>query len=593
VTSETPRKNGVQSVALWLGPPDRPLFAWLDLPEDGLVAGAAIVCPSLGLESAYSARALRDLAHRLAASGWAALRVDYAGTGDSAGTWTDPDLVAEWRSGIRSAIAYARQLGAPRIGVVALRVGATLVAAELSQGDGVDDLVLWDPCVTGRAFLREQRSFWAFVQDQASAWGSLGEGEVWGSGGASEEGSVEAPGVMFSAATVAELEPLAIPSSDRNLASRELVLARQGRKLGKVLEERRALPHIESVEIVGQDELLGVNAITPDPTLDKIVSWLTAPGGLQTRVESPKRPAMVVLRTNGRPPVLERPVTLGPARLFGILSEPADHADPSEKTIVFLNTGRIGHHGPAGLWVNLAREWAAEGFRCLRVDLSGIGDSPTRPGRTELVEFPADALEDMADLRQAITEEGSPELVFVGLCSGGYHAIEAALAAPLASICVVNPVLASYREGQQPERRFEPNQAPGFSDREAWGATRPWMSRAMLRLAPLRTAMQRVPGSWWILKRLLVTASPTQTFDRLAQSGVDVLVVAGTAEAHQLRRGEQRRYRALARTGFFSMDIVPRLEHSLLERTGRDRVSALLHAHLTRAALDKVGSEAP
>jgi hypothetical protein len=30
------------------------------------------------------------------------------------------------------------------------------------------------------------------------------------------------------------------------------------------------------------------------------------------------------------------------------------------------------------------------------------------------------------------------------------------------------------------------------------------------------------------------------------------------------------------------METIPNLEHTLLERTGRDRVSALLHAHVTR-----------
>ena len=88
--------RGDGAVALWLGPTERPLFAWLDVPEDGAAAGVAVVCPAMGLESAYSSRALRDLAHRLTASGWAALRIDYAATGDSAGTWTDPDLVTEW-----------------------------------------------------------------------------------------------------------------------------------------------------------------------------------------------------------------------------------------------------------------------------------------------------------------------------------------------------------------------------------------------------------------------------------------------------------------------------------------------------------------
>jgi len=589
LTAVAPVSNGVESVALWLGSADRPLFAWLDLPDDGLVAGAAVLCPTMGLESAYSARALRDLAHRLARSGWAALRVDYTGTGDSAGTWTDAGLVAEWQRGIRGAIDYARQLGAPRIGVVGLRVGATLAAAELAVGGGVDDVVLWDPCATGRAFLREQRALWAFLLDETTEGDSLPGHEARGSAGAPEEGSVEAPGVLFSAETVSDLDPLAIPGN-ANLASRELVLARQGRRLGRGMAGRLDLPHVESEEVEGQEVLLDVDAITPEATLARIVSWLTVPRGTVVPVERPQGRASAVHRTDDRPGVLERPLTIGPASLFGILSEPEVDPGPAAPTVVFLNAGRIGHHGPARLWVELARSWAAEGLRCLRVDLSGIGDSPTRPGRTELVEFPADALEDLADVRAAVTAGGDGEVVLVGLCSGGYHAIEAALAASVASVCLINPAITYYRWVQHPDRRFEPNQAQGFDDREGWGATRPTMGKVLARLAPVRDAARRVPGSWWVMKRLFVTASPTATFDRLVRSGVDVLLIAGTVEARKLRRGEERRYRSLLRTGHFSMEILPHLEHTLMERTGRERVSALLHTHVTRCAGDRAGA---
>ena len=58
----------------------------------------------MGLEAAYSARGVRDLARRLGAAGWAALRIDYAATGDSAGSWTDPGLVDEWLRSVRTAI---------------------------------------------------------------------------------------------------------------------------------------------------------------------------------------------------------------------------------------------------------------------------------------------------------------------------------------------------------------------------------------------------------------------------------------------------------------------------------------------------------
>jgi hypothetical protein len=577
VTTESPPPNGVKSVAQWLGSADKPLFSWLDLPDDGRVVGAAVLCPTMGLEAAYSARAVRNLAHRLAASRWAVLRVDYAGTGDSAGTWTDPDLVTDWLHGVRETIEYARALEAPRVALVGLRIGATLAAAELAGGMGVDDFVLWDPCTTGKAFLREQRALWAFRRDQALQWGTLREGEAWGSGEASESGSFEAPGVMFSGQTVSALRTLAIGPGDQSLAARELVLTRAGRKLDRDLAERRGLCHVEFSEIAGQEVLLDADAVTPEPTLERILSWLDGPARRVTRIEPPGRPATVTHRADGRTGVLERPVELGPARLFGMLSEPEDAIAQPGTTVVFLNAGRIGHPGPARLWVDLARSWSSEGVRCLRVDLSGLGDSPTRPQRTENIEYPADALEDLRDVRRAVATEFGSDVILVGLCSGGYHAVESALDEPVASVCLINPALTYYRWTRHPGRRFEPDEGEGFRDRQAWGQTRPWVSSAMLRLAPFRDVMRKIPGRWWIMKRLLVTASPARTFDRLTKSGVRVLVVAGSDEARHLRQGERRRYRDLARRGSFHLETVPGLEHTLLERTGRDRVLEVLH----------------
>jgi alpha-beta hydrolase superfamily lysophospholipase len=544
----------------------------------------------MGLESEYSSRALRDLAHRLAASRWAALRVDYAATGDSAGTWTDPDLVTEWLCGIRGAIDYARALKTPRVAVVGLRIGATLAAAELSRGGPVDDLVLWDPFVTGRAFLREQRALWAFLRDQATEWGLLGEGEVWGTGTGTEDGSTEGPGVVFSAETVAALEPLAIGSKDPSGASRELVLAREERKLNRVLEERRSLPNVDVVQVEGQDALLHVTAITPQPTLDRMVAWLTESGGPVVRLEPPRQLPAEAHLANGPAGVVERAVELGPLGLFGILSEPEDPVDPSVPTVVLLNPGRIGHHGPARLWVELARRWAAEGVPCLRVDLSGIGDSPTRPGRTELVEYPSDALEDLGDIRRAVSTEGGAAPIFVGLCSGSYHAVEAALAGPTASVCLINPVLEYSRWGGHPYRTFEPDEgSDGLSDREAWGSTRPWMTRAMIRLAPLRKVTQRLPGSSrWFVKRLLMTATPARTLGQLDQAGIDVLVVTGEREDGLMRRGEERKFRTLERKGRLKIASIPNLEHTLFERTGRDQAAEQIHAYVTGRVAGRV-----
>ena len=581
--TEAPSGNGVESVALWLGTPHRPHFSWLDFPEDRLVVGAVVLCPTMGLEGAYSARALRDLAHRLAGSGWMALRMDYAGIGDSAGSWTDPDLGEEWLRGVREAIHYVRDLGVERVAVVGLRLGATLAASELGRGGEVDDLVLWDPCPTGKAFLREQRALWIFLRSQAVEWGILREDQVWGSGDESDAGSFEAPGLMFSAQTVLELERLAIAPADRSLAGRELILTRKGRKIPPALDERRTLPGVEFEEINGQEALLEISALTPEPTLERIVSWLTDSSGHPVRIEPPTAYVSATHRGEGRPSIVERPVTIGPARLFGILSEREDRVGTSTPTVVFVNAGRIGHQGPARVWVDLARACAAEGLRCLRMDLSGLGDSPTRPGRTEGVEFPADASMDMADMRREVTAEFGPQLMLVGLCSGGYHAIEAALLEPVITLCAVNPAISLYPWDPRPERRFEPNVEAASADRNS---AHPWVSHLVALLAPLRKTARQAPGGWWVLKRFFLSPSPAQRFERLTDSGVEVLIVAGHTDGQRLREGEQRRYRSLIRKSSFELVVMPDLEHSLLERTGRDHVSGLIRAFLTRSVVE-------
>jgi hypothetical protein len=585
LTAAPSSATGVESVPLWIGSADRPLFAWLDVPSDGLVAGAAVICPSMGLEAAYSARTLRTLAHRLAEERWAALRLDYAATGDSVGSWTDADLVDEWLGNIRFATDALRAYGAPRVGVVGLRLGATLAAAELGHGGPVDDLVLWDPCPAGRSFLREQRALFAFRRQSAVEWGTATMEEVRRPPAATDEGFVEAPGAVFSAATAAALEPLVVAGRDRTLATRELVLHRRDKRVGRVLEERLELPHVESSAVDGQDALFGEEPETPMPTLDRIVSWLSEAGGTVGPLTVPEHPRAAVIRAPGRPEVRERAVTIGPARLFGMLSEPEEDIDPSAPTVVFLNVGLIGHQGPGRLWVELARAAAAAGStRSLRVDLSGIGDSPARPGRAEMSSFPVDALQDMDDIRRAASADGAP-LIVIGVCSGADHAMEMALAAPVASICVINPAL-SYVQWGEDQDATPTDEGPG-DDRVTWGETGPLLSRALARLERFKGYTRWVPTpGWWVVKRWLLTSSPVRTMEHLVQSGVDVLVVVGSGEARRIYRGEQRRLHALVARGGVHVEAIAELDHSLLERTSHDRVAELFGAYVARRAAE-------
>jgi len=321
------------------------------------------------------------------------------------------------------------------------------------------------------------------------------------------------------------------------------------------------------------------------PTLERIVSWFGEPGGSLVRLNMPESRASAVHRALGRAGVRERPVELGPARLFGVLSEPEDGIDPWAPTVIFLNVGLIGHQGPGRLWVELARACAAAGgVRCLRADLSGIGDSPARPGQAELRAFSVSAHQDMDDIRRAMTGEGA-ELIVIGVCSGADHAIETALSAPVAGLCVINPAF-SYARKAGDEEAAPGDAAPRVSDdRQTWGGPGPLLSRAMALVAPYKRLTRWIPTpGWWVVKRWLMTGTMVRTLERLAETGVDVLVVASTIEARRVYRGEQHRLDALIAKGGVHMEIVSDLDHSLLERISHDRLAELFSSYVARRA---------
>jgi pimeloyl-ACP methyl ester carboxylesterase len=147
--------------------------------------------------------------------------------------------------------------------------------------------------------------------------------------------------------------------------------------------------------------------------------------------------------------ITERPVFLtSQTVMFGIVTEPA-HRDIQRGAIVFVNAGADYHIGPSGIYVNLARRWARDGFLVLRVDLAGLGDSATRLHRPDNEVFPAGAVDDIrAAIEWIRSEYGVDNITLGGLCSGAYHALRAAVAAiPVKRIIMVNPETYFWDEG--------------------------------------------------------------------------------------------------------------------------------------------------
>jgi len=129
------------------------LYATLHRPGEA-VRGVALLAAPFGEERKCAYRLLVELARRVAAAGYLALRCDYRGTGESLGDPASMTL-ADWIADLQSAAALlgAEAPGVPRM-LVGARLGANLLL-ELPPLPG-DRLALWEPLTSGEEFLAEQ-----------------------------------------------------------------------------------------------------------------------------------------------------------------------------------------------------------------------------------------------------------------------------------------------------------------------------------------------------------------------------------------------------------------------------------------------------
>ncbi|MFZ0248363.1 MAG: hypothetical protein WAL61_00345 [Acidimicrobiales bacterium] len=564
-------------IPLWFGAADRPLFAMATIPADGRVSGAVVLCQPLGVEADCSRRTFATLSTALADAGLLAIRFDYDGTGDSAGSDEDGGRVQGWVHAVRQAVGLARQSGASRVALVGMRLGATFAASAADTADGglggdlLDALVLWDPYVSGRAFVRAQRALHLVLFNE----GADGDAQQEASPVVGDD-SVEAPGIVFGAETVAAMRSLDIGSVEGPLAKQVLVLAREvqpqgGKAIERFVTERSA----ERWATHGQELLVDVRpdfAQVPVLDVEAVTAWLAdVLAGERTEVTLPRRDEAVV-GAGDSGPVVERIVSLGPTGLFGIMTETREAGSsgrPAGPTMVFLNTGIADHTGPVRLWVNLSRRWAQQGLRSVRVDLSGLGFSRARPGRPVDVATPPEALDDLVDVARAVSPDDPANVVFVGLCSGGYHAIEGALALGARGVCAINPVL-NWKPAEVHAEQVTDERRQAAPVRKRWVRALP----AHDKLGPL---VERMPHPvWWVLNRVAVEQSPARAMRQLVDRGVRTFIVSGEIEWRVMWRGERRAYRELERRKGFRQVVVPAIDHVLLQRDARELVSRIV-----------------
>jgi len=413
----------------------RSLFGWYDAPQPGGPRRpcAVLLCNPTGDDAVRAHRPLRHLAARLAASGFAVLRFDFHGTGDSPGDERQPDRVSTWLEDVRLAVTELRaRSGEETIAVVGLRLGGTL--AMLAEAEGVESLVLWGPYARGAAYHAESTRLYKMHR--------MLERQSFSGGPKARADGEEAFGFLLTHATIASLRTLDVASLERPPASRALIVGDGSGapaeqeivdKLGAlgVAVERRVLAGSRQflLEVPHKSRL-------PDDALDAILGWLSDAHPLQpvTRAPPPPSPG-----ASSR----EEPIFFGIRhRLFGILHEGTSRELPP---ILLTSAGTVHRIGPHRFYVSLARRWASLGFPVLRVDLSGIGDTPAADDGVENVTYPRDGYEDLSAAMDRLSARAGPEgsasrFILAGLCSGGDFAFQMGMRDPrVVGALILNP----------------------------------------------------------------------------------------------------------------------------------------------------------
>ena len=247
----------------WFGADASPLFGVLHTPAGGAARAGIVICPPIGKEHVDTYRGLKLLAEALCARGFAVLRFDYPGTGDSAGEQRSDTAVAQFQAGVRAAVDYLRAAGVHRVGVVGLRFGALLAASLAGRLGEVTAMALWDPVTDGRRYLREGRALYRMTVGQDTEAGD------------SASGDENFLGITLSSAAVDDLRALRLPADIASVP--HVLIGARPENLGDPrLTTLGEQANCTVAEVTGQPEFVAPPSfvvVIPAPAITMIADW--------------------------------------------------------------------------------------------------------------------------------------------------------------------------------------------------------------------------------------------------------------------------------------------------------------------------------
>ena len=408
-----------------------------------------VICAPMGYEYTHSHRSLKFLADTAAQSGFPVFRFDFHGSGDSPGDELANNKIALWLTEIQAVVKQAkRSYPDNKVCLLGLRFGATL-AYMATASSPVDELVVWEPVVKGRRYIRE-----LVAVSKLSAT-------------ASDENQpyIESAGFLMSADTAKAIQHIDLLQQLPSVTGKVYCLYRDDVAGDSALLEslHDAGFFAERGESPGFAEMMAEpqDTVLPEQSVNTIVRWLQSRSSttIGTAINSSTPAPSVDISSTLTPSIVfnsgkehctnikESVCWYSPRkRLFGVLCCPTGGSVSDKPLVILANSGSVHHVGPNRVYVHLARQLAACGVSSLRIDIQGIGESCKLDDHNKNHPYQDTAVSDVTSAVQYVLSERLASAVTIaGICSGSYSAFHSALAQnskklPITEIILINPL---------------------------------------------------------------------------------------------------------------------------------------------------------
>jgi len=447
--------DSVKRIPFYFGSEDKPLLGWLHTTDSKQHSNTGvIICPPLAVEYMNSYRSMRYVADYFALAGIPALRFDYHGTGDSSGVEEDEDRLESWQWSIDQAIEQLKTItGCTKYGLFGFRIGATL-AALVAERIPVEFLILWATLNSGKKYIREIKLIQKTGKIQSND---------------NDDLLLEAGGMGYWEQTANDISKINLMNITPR-AKRILVIPRDEQttdtELYDVWKENDLC--VDRVNLIGSTLML-VDAhltVVPHQSIQDIVQWVQKDldknlitNKIQTITQNHPTSANINHASHSQKIALQDNSTVKESILYfgakneniAILTETDKSKDSNLPTVLILNSGANHRVGPSRLYVSIARELSLMGFRCLRIDVPGIGDSIISSQALENIEYINSSSHKILEATKALTPNPlNNDFILMGLCSGAYFSFHAALelsGVTIAESILINPLTFYWEEG--------------------------------------------------------------------------------------------------------------------------------------------------